>query len=61
MKMSIKEDIKTIIEDAEKSYLEAEKGVKIMKLAGEATTREEQALRDLKRRIDAYKNAVEKV
>jgi hypothetical protein len=59
--MGIKEDINALLETAEVAYKEAEIGVKIMESAGEVVVREKETLKELKRKIDAYKKALKTV
>jgi hypothetical protein len=59
--MGIKDDIQALLDEAESAYKEAETGVKIMELAGEPVAKEKATLKELRKKIDAYKKALASV
>jgi hypothetical protein len=59
--MGIKDDIRKLLDEAELAYKEAETGVRIMELAGEPVAKEKVTLKELRKKIDAYKKALEAV
>lgn len=59
--MGIKEDIKNLIEKAEKSLDEAVKGVIVLETAGEDVSERKAEVEALKTRIEGFKEGLKKI